>query len=102
VQLLLQLGVTLARSIDGYVSDGDLATTRTSRKNILDTTGVQRCAIHRSSNHVSEGSRVVVVVALFRDLLLDEVSGQRTGRLGAAGGYIIVAGRGHGRRRYLV
>lgn len=102
VQLLLQLGVTLARSIDGCVSDGDLATTTTSRDNILDTTGVQRCAIHRSGNHISERSRVVVVVALFRDLLLDEIGSQRAGRLGAVGGYIIVADRAHVQRRHLV
>ena len=63
---------------------------------------MQRGAIDRSSDHISEGGRVVVVVALFRDLLLDEVFSQRTGRLGATRGYIIVSGRGHGRRRYLV
>lgn len=45
---------------------------------------------------------MIVVVALSRDLLLNEISGQRTGRAGAAGGYIILSSRGHGRDDYLV
>lgn len=39
---------------------------------------------------------MIVVVALLRDLLLDEISSQRTRRLGAARGYIILSSRGHG------
>lgn len=57
---------------------------------------MQRGAIHRSGNHVSERSGMIVVVALLRDLLLDEISSQRAGRFGASRGYIILSSWGHG------
>lgn len=62
---------------------------------------MQGSAINRSGNHGSQRSRVIVIVALFRDLLLDEIRSQRTGRLGAGVGYIIVCSRGHGHSRDL-
>lgn len=39
---------------------------------------------------------MVVVVALLRDLLLDEIRSQKTRRAGAARGYIILSSCGHG------
>lgn len=38
---------------------------------------------------------MVVIVALLRDLLLDEIRSQRTRRLGAIRGYIILSSWGH-------
>lgn len=38
---------------------------------------------------------MIIIVALFRDLLLNEICSQRTRRVGASGGYIILSSRGH-------
>jgi hypothetical protein len=50
VEFLLELGVSLARPRE-RVSE---VQRQSGRGNILDTTRVQRSAIHRCSNHVSE------------------------------------------------
>lgn len=39
---------------------------------------------------------MIVVVALLRDLLFDEIRSKKAGRVGAARGYIILSRLGHG------
>lgn len=54
---------------------------------------MQGSTVNRSSNHVSQRRRVIVVVSLLCELLLDEIRVKRTGRSWAKRGYMTAGSR---------
>lgn len=67
-------------------------------KDILDTTGVQSSTIHRSSHHIVQRSRMIIVVALLSKLLFEEIRVERTRFSRDTRGYMNVFSR-HGSQR---
>lgn len=60
---------------------------------------MQSSTIHRSGNHIDKRSRMIVVVALFGNLLFSEIRVERTRLPGGSGGYMNVLSRSHGSSR---
>lgn len=95
MELFLQFGVTVARS-EKLVSLIDDSNRR--RQDILDTTGVQSSTIHRSSHHIVQRSRMIIIVALLSKLLFEEIRVERTRFSRDTQGYMNVFSR-HGSQR---